>query len=214
MGEYKSRILVEGKSEQTVIPELCRLCGVQQRFDIEKANSLEELKRALKTLLKSSNTLTKLWVVIDADTHFERAWQSVKDILLRSGKYSFDSKMAMPSGGLIVEPDDPGDLTIGVWIMPNNTDVGMLEDFMLRLIPEGDTLIGRVERNVSELNAEREKHPGLFKEVHYSKARIHTWLAWHDVPGESLSVAVQKRLFAIDNDLCHSFAEWIGRLND
>ncbi len=213
MDNCTSMILVEGKSEKTVLPELCRLCGVRLGFDIQSENSIDELKTALKTRLKSSNTLRKLWVIIDADANFDSAWQSIKDILLRSGKYSFNHKAEMPAGGFIVEPDDPGDLTIGVWIMPNNTDVGMLEDFMLSLIPETDTLIERATTNVNELDSERDRHPGLFKAVHRSKARIHTWLAWHDTPGESLSVAVQKRLFATDAELCQRFAAWLNGLN-
>lgn len=206
-------VLVEGKSEKTVLPELCKLCGVTPNFDIQSENSLGELKTALKIRLKSSNTLRKLWIIIDADGNFDQAWQSIKDILLRSGKYSFSHKTEMPAEGFIVEPDDPEDLTIGVWIMPDNSDVGMLEDFMLKLIPDTDTLIERATANVNELDSERDHHPGLFKAVHRSKARIHTWLAWHDTPGESLSVAVQKRRFATDAELCQRFAAWLNGLN-
>ena len=213
MAAYTSMILVEGKSEQTVLPELCRLCDIDRHFDIQAVNSLNELKKALKTMLKSSNTLRKLWVVIDADNNFQGAWQSVKDILLRSGKYSFNPKIEMPTDGFIIEPDDPEELTVGVWIMPNNSDIGMLEDFMMQLIPGDDSLIECATNIVTHLDNERELHPGLFKAVHKSKAKIHTWLAWHDSPGMSLSVAVQKRLFETDAELCRRFAAWLNNLN-
>ena len=132
--------------------------------------------------------------------------------MLRSGKYVFDPKMPLPPEGLVIEPVDSCDLTVGVWIMPNNEDVGMLEDFILRLIPDDDSLMPYSKSIVEKLDGEREKHPGLFREVHKAKAKIHTWLAWHHVPGTSLSVAVQKRLFATDKKLCTLFMEWIGRL--
>lgn len=208
-----SKILVEGNSEMAVLPRICHICKIEHNFSIEPQNSLNELKKALKTLIKSTNTLRKLWVIIDADVNFDGAWQSVKDILLRSGKYELDIHAPMPEEGFIIEPIDESDLTIGVWIMPNNKDIGMLEDFLMKLIPEEDSLLSIAETIVNDINDNRSKHPGVFREVHKSKATIHTWLAWHDAPGESLSVAVQKRLFATDKDLCIRFTNWLNALN-
>ncbi|MDE5871074.1 MAG: hypothetical protein K2H22_03895 [Muribaculaceae bacterium] len=213
MDDWTSIVLVEGKSESLVLPELCRIAGVDRNFRIQPENSLNELKKALKTYLKSTNTLRKIWVVVDADVSFDGAWQSIKDILLRSGKYSFDARMSLPEGGAIIEPSDSDDLTVGVWIMPDNKEKGMLEDFMLKLIPESDGLLPRVNEIIDRLDMERESHSGIFKSVHKSKAKMHTWLAWHDTPGESLSVAIQKRLFAIDKDLCSRFTKWLDALN-
>lgn len=211
--EDTSLILVEGKSEKTVLPELCKICNIDIKFNIKPENSLSELKKALKTFLKSTNTFRKIWVIIDADDNFEGAWQSIKDILLRSGKYTFDSHIQMPEDGFIIDPIDPDDLTIGVWIMPNNKDIGMLEDFMMKIIPENDELLPIAHDIVKQLDKDRGKYPGIFKTVHESKAKIHTWLAWHDAPGESLSVAVQKRLFATDKELCSRFIKWVNSIN-
>lgn len=47
-----SLLLVEGKSEQTVIPRFCKECGIPQYFDIESGKSLEQLKTAMKLHLK------------------------------------------------------------------------------------------------------------------------------------------------------------------
>lgn len=213
MDTYSSMILVEGKSESQLLPVLCKMTGIEMHFKIQPENSLDELKKALKTYLKSTNTLKKIWVVIDADQNFEGAWQSIKDILLRSNKYSFNPKMELPAEGAIIHPQDPSDLTIGVWIMPNNKETGMLEDFMIKLIPENDSLLPVADGVIENLDAGRDNHTGIFKKVHKAKARIHTWLAWHDTPGESLSVAIQKRLFATDKELCHRFSKWLSALN-
>lgn len=214
MAGHTSLVLVEGKSEEKVFPELCRRCGIDINFDIKSENCLNEVKKALKTYLKSTNTLRKLWIVIDADTDFEAAWQSIKYILNQTGKYSLGSKEKLPPDGLIITPKNPEDLTVGVWIMPNNQDIGMLEDFMLNLVPDSDGLLKIAEGNIETLDRNRDKYPGIFKSAHRSKAAIHTWLAWHDTPGESLSVAVKKRLFATDKELCLRFASWLSQLND
>jgi len=97
--------------------------------------------------------------------------------------------------------------------MPNNSDIGMLEDFMLGIIPSADPLLEKASDIVAELDSDRNRYPNLFKAVHKSKATIHTWLAWHDKPGESLPTAVKKRLFDTNSGLCRRFASWLEKLN-
>ncbi len=84
---------------------------------------------------------------------------------------------------------------------------------MLKLIPEADTLLPVAYRVIEKLDEDRTQHYGIFKRVHKSKARLHTWLAWHDTPGESMSVAIQKHFFATNKDLCLQFCQWIDALN-
>ena len=208
-----SLLLVEGKSEVTVIPRICQECGIPQNFDIESGKSLEQLKTAMKTHLKSTNRYKKLWVVIDADTNANGAWESMKYILEKSGKYDFDRKMTLPVDGVVIPPRDPEDLTVGIWVMPDNSSNGMLEDFMLSLVPKEDTLLGEATSTVDRLHDERDRHNMIFKAAHKSKALIHTWLAWHDTPGESLSVAVTKHLFDTSHPLAGRFSAWLSRLN-
>ena len=57
----------------------------------------------------------------------------------------------------------------------------MLEDFALNMIPAEDLLIRKVEVVLSELEAEGIQR---YKQVHRSKAKIHTFLAWQDEPGK------------------------------
>lgn len=84
---------------------------------------------------------------------------------------------------------------------------------MMELIPDNDTLLPIADKIVESIDAKRTEHDGVFKAVHKSKAKIHSWLAWHDTPGESLSVAVQKRLFATDKTLCTHFVNWLNVMN-
>lgn len=210
---HTSLLLVEGKSEKNLLPELCNKCGIECNFEIRDSKSLEQLKCEMKIFLKSSNIYRKLWVIIDADNNASAAWESIKYILHNSRKYQIPAKMPLPAEGAIITPTDSEDLTVGIWIMPDNSDIGMLEDFMLRLIPEDDSLLKEATTITDRLDAERESHHKIFKAVHKSKARIHTWLAWHDTPGESLTVAVKKRLFDTDKELCCRLGNWLNQLN-
>ncbi len=210
----KSLLLVEGKTETYVIKELCALCGIEtDKFEVNPQNGISELKTAFKTYLKSTQNYKKIWLIIDADTNFDTAWQSIRDILIRSNKYrNVKSSTTLLKDGLIIHPDDENDIIVGIWIMPNNTDIGMLEDFLVSLIKESDSLYEKSLSVVEMLESERDLHPGLYKKVHKSKAKIHTWLAWQNEPGTSLGTAINKKLFDVDKELCLSFRNWLVEL--
>ena len=91
--------------------------------------------------MHSTNIYRKLWIIADADNNADNVWKAIKNLLLKSGRYTFDSNMPLPPTGAVINPDDPEDITVGIWIMPNNSDRGMLEDFMLNIIPPDDTLL-------------------------------------------------------------------------
>lgn len=211
--QKKSLLIVEGKSEERILPLLCRKSNIDVSFEIISENSIEQLKQAIPIHLKSTNIYHKLWIIADADNNADNVWKAIKNLLLKSGKYTFDFNMPLPAVGAVIAPNDPEDITVGIWIMPNNSDIGMLEDFMLNIIPQDDSLIKNAKQIIATLDAERDKHTNLFRPTHKSKACIHTWLAWHHKPGESLTVAVEKRFFDTDSQLCKDFTNWLRQLN-
>lgn len=203
-----SLLLVEGRSEENAIREFYKQWKIDINFDISSEGSITKLKTSFKMHLKSSNILRKLWVIIDADASYACAWQSIRDILERSGKYN--PPLQLCSNGLILTPIDENDLVVGVWIMPNNQDVGMLEDFMMRIIPEDNMLLYEAETVLTNIE---KKNIQKYKNVHRAKAKLHTWLAWHDEPGDSVNVAIRKNLFSQDKELVIAFRAWLMELN-
>lgn len=204
-----SLLLVEGRSEENAIREFYKQWGIDINFNINNEGSITKLKTSFKMHLKSSNVLRKLWIIINADISYACAWQSISDILERSGKYN-PPKQLSPKG-LILKPIDENDLVIGVWIMPNNQDIGMLEDFMMKIIPEDNELLSEAEIAITNLE---KKNIQKYKSVHRAKAKLHTWLAWHDEPGDSVNVAIKKKLFSQDKELVNVFKDWIMELNN
>lgn len=203
-----SLLLVEGRSEENAIREFYKQWNTDINFDISSEGSITKLKTSFKMHLKSSNVLRKLWVIIDADTSYACAWQSIRDILVRSGKYN--PPVQLCPDGLILTPIDDNDLIVGVWIMPNNQDIGMLEDFMMGIIPEENMLLNEAETVITNLE---KKNIQKYKNVHRAKAKLHTWLAWHDEPGDSIHVAIRKHLFSRDKELVIAFRTWLMELN-
>lgn len=97
--------------------------------------------RAFHQLKIDSSDLERLGVVVDADTHLEARWQSLRTILSRSGYTHIPT--SPHSTGTIIEQE--GRPRIGIWFMPNNTVPGILEDFVSFLVPTGDLLWQRTE---------------------------------------------------------------------
>ena len=96
-----------------------------------------------------------------------------------------------------------------IWIMPDNRLTGMLEDWLVRLIPETSGPLYELARDcVSE--SKRQGAP--FKEVHRTKAEIHTWLAWQDEPGLRLYDAVIHRVLDPRRPESEPFVNWFRSL--
>src|SRR5215471_19912039 len=108
--------------------------------------------------------------IVDADTDPHGRWQSLRSILLDSGYTDFPNELS--EDGTIV-PGTSGLPSIGIWLMPNNRLVGMLEDFLSSLIREGDVLLERAISCVDGIPSEQRR----FRNTYRSKALIHTWLA-------------------------------------
>jgi hypothetical protein len=48
----------------------------------------------------------------------------------------------------------------------------------------------------------------LSKEVHYSKALIHTYLAWQDEPGKTLGQSITSHVLQ-ETEIAQAFVKWL-----
>lgn len=194
-------LLVEGIDEQMVIQKLVDIHNVSIN-DIEIKN-----KKGRETLLKSLRTevqtpgLSIIGLVLDADQKLAETWQSIID-RLKKGGYQKLPKKPSEKGTIIQSENKP---TVGVWIMPNNKNFGVLEDFVAYLIPDKDnSVLWRYANQcvsklpVQELLQTQEKHVDLTNDSQKSKALIHTYLAWQESPGRDLSQAILERDCALN----------------
>lgn len=207
-----SLLLVEGNDDFHVIHSLCKQFNISVRnlenpkggnFSVKDCKGVNELLEQIPVLFKSSNQLTSLGVIIDADVDLQSRWESVKNILLKEG---FDLPKDLPINGLIVKK---GILKAGVWIMPNNNLNGMLEDFITFLVPQDDKLLPIVKTTLKELEANNLNKYSL---THKSKALIHSWLSIQEEPGTPLGQGITKRYLSTDEDTCKIFVNWINEL--
>ena len=205
-------MLVEGATELRVIPELMEANGIawgprkNPIVHITPNNGVSELlKRGVIESELAASGLEALGVVIDANGDAGRRWSQIRDRC----RDEFDElPEEIPEDGLEVDHRDGP--RFGVWIMPDNRFSGMLEDFLIRLIPEerGGALYGLARSCV----AEAARNGASFKGVHMRKAEIHTWLAWQDEPGPQLHEAVKHRVLDPTKPESRAFVDWFRRL--
>lgn len=197
-------LLVEGDNDCHVVMALCAAHNVPETFGIYQCNSDTGVLKRLNALIIRPNPPQVIGVMLDADSPtLESRWQSIKS-KLKHYNYTFPSN---PDINRIILESSANEPKLGFWLMPNNQDSGMLEDFCAELaVP---TSIAVARECVEEAKV---KQATTFKEVHLSKAIIHTYLAWQDEPGRPLGQAITKQALRADSDIAIKFTNWLTQL--
>ncbi|MGD1902644.1 MAG: DUF3226 domain-containing protein [Geitlerinemataceae cyanobacterium] len=203
----KSRVLlVEGRDDREVIYQFCNYHQIDNKrlFCVIAVGSVEELIQGLSARIKSSRRPQVLGILVDADTNLENRWAQICSAL--SDDYHLPE---VPSRvGTILEAPSASRPKIGIWVMPDNQAPGILEDFLLHLTNENDSLARRAKSAVQDI-PDRER---LFGETKFSKAVIHTWLAWQKEPGTALGQAFTRRYLDPDRNSALEFKAWLETL--
>lgn len=208
MDSMTQTLLVEGNDDFHLICNICVAFNIKETFKIEDCKGITNLLEGLPVRLKGSGEIKTIGVVMDADVNIQSRWMQIRQILINSNLYS-NIPNNCPQGGAIIYPNNIDDIKIGVWIMPDNNNNGMLEDFVAFLIPDGDNLLPEVDSALANIE---EKGLNRYKLIHHSKARIHTWLAWQEDPGTPMGAAVTKKYLTTIPPICQEFVNWLNAL--
>ncbi len=140
----------------------------------------------------------------DEDCDAEARWASVCTRLTTTGA---EHPRRLQPGGYIGE-SATYQARVGVWIMPNNRDIGGLEAFLRTLVAEGNPLISHAEASTDEAK----KLGAEFSEAHQSKAVLHAWLAWQSRPGCPYGTAIRALYFRHNSPAADAFVAWFRKL--
>ena len=172
---------------------------------IESLGSVDEILSAgvIESELKATG-LQALGVVVDANGSAGDRWNQIK---VRCRGLFPALPENLPEGGLeICELDE---VRFGVWIMPDNRFAGMLEDFLIRLIPDTSQNLYELARECVD---EAVEAGAQFRPPHRRKAELHTWLAWQNEPGRQLHEAVNYRILDPGRPESIPFVNWFRSL--
>lgn len=203
----KSLLLVEGNDDKHVLWQLLEHHSVPESFEVKDQGGVDnEFQRIVDILdvVVDQSELEVLGIIVDANADPASRWGSLRDRLASRG---YDLPHQPSTDGTIVEK--AGGLRIGVWLMPDNANPGMLEDFVVSLGASSDPLWARAEMCLDEIPPEQTR----FRKSYRIKAHVHTWLAWQEDPGRPLGHAI-KVLRSLDADAqpAQNLIAWVRRL--
>jgi hypothetical protein len=210
-------LCVEGRNDLFALSNLMRLHGAPDytseppagwpRYAVPQKGSERDVTELIRTItplvLAGSDPLSSIGFVVDADNDPARRWTSIRD---RLSAANVKSPGKIPLDGFVGKSADG--CRVGVWMMPDNHGTGGLESFLLKLVPSTDPL-----RRYASRACFRAKALGApFKQAHFEKARIHTWLAWQDEPGHPFGTSLHKGVFDHECSLAMRFVRWFKEL--
>ena len=206
-----AQLLVEGNDDFHVVHALCKKYSVPVRnmedpsggdFSVKDCTGI--IDKLIEQIPLQIKNLQKVGLIIDADADINTRWQSLKGIFTNND-YTLP-ELPDPNGTIIHQNGK----TIGVWLMPNNNNNGMIEDFIRFLIPDEDMLSDKATKVLEEIENEKSHKYNL---IHRPKAFIHTWLAWQETPGTPLGKAITTKYLTTENrEIADRFIGWLTRL--
>lgn len=208
---YPNVLLVEGKQDRFVIPELIEANGVNWGTrkrpvvfirDYDGYQNLVD-PDVISTELQASG-LSALGIMLDADDNPIGRWQSIRNASLTSIP---DIPEVLPEDGLLHTTSSG--IKFGIWIMPDNRMRGMLETFLTYMIPTDSEALWQFAQVVT--NEARGKG-AVFTDPHLDKANIYTWLAWQNPPGRQLHQAIMERILHPNHPSAQRFITWFKAL--
>jgi hypothetical protein len=200
-------LLVEGPDDEHVLKHICGNRGIAHLDEVKSHGGVDTLLESIPVRLKESDVHI-VGVVIDADTDVKARWESLRHRLIKVG-YQDVPTDPMPEGTILDPPAQALLPRVGVWIMPDNRTNGILEDFLLFLVPhDGVSLFNHVQSSVAAIPA-ADRRFGLRVKP---KAIIHTWLAWQEEPGKPLGTAITARFLDPNVAQVDVLVSWLKRL--
>lgn len=204
---------VEGTDDEHVLKNLCGKASLGNFvFEPESRKTqggVDKLEKSLRTFLKSRTEPAIVGVIVDADGNLTKRWGTLKRALQQAGYTS------VPEGpqaqGTIIDPlQVPDNLLprVGIWIMPDNKASGALEDFLLSIIPQPSPLLDHAEKAIDSIPSGSR----LFPESALKKAKVHTYLAWQEKPGQPYGLGIKSGSFDSSKAEAQNLIAWIKSL--
>ncbi len=139
-------------------------------------------------------------ILADANDDPHARWEAIADRLQRK---DIELPTNMAPAGTVID----GRPRVGIWLMPDNEAAGELEDFVSRLIPQGDSVWPLAERYIDGIPIGDRK----FKASKISRAKIHAWLATRAEP-RKMGGAIGAGDLDATAPVAMRFANWLREL--
>jgi hypothetical protein len=207
----RNLLLVEGKEDQYAIASLMShhvSWGSSPQEWPVRIKDLDGVENLLADGVVSAHAkqsgLENLGIMLDADLDCGPRWERLQKLCREVAP---ECPASLPPSGMICEYA-PG-RRLGAWVMPDNRAVGMLETMLALLVPSAAVPLWEFATGTC---GQARDLGAPFHSVHVDKARLHTWLAWQDPPGQPLGRALLSRCLSPDAPAAGLFVQWFKTL--
>jgi hypothetical protein len=169
---------------------------------LEGAGGIEPLLDLVGVLF--AGPYARAGLVLDANSAPAARWVELRRRAARAG---VELPETPDPAGTVIPGARPGS-RVGIWLMPDNSSPGALEDFLGEMVPPDDPCWSYA----GEAAVEARNRGARCPEKHHKKSQLHTWLAWQEDPGNPFGTAIRSQAFRIDGDLAGRFVTWFRRL--
>ncbi len=195
-------LMVEGQNDKHVVRHIRDRLSPKTVFHIQDKDGLDPLLQTVGAEINARGEEDAIGILADANDDPAARWQAIASRLSEEG-------IAVPRerdpAGTIIDTDDKP--RVGIWLMPDNTSAGELEDFVAQMIPGADPVWPLSRRYIAGIPAADRK----FAAHKTLRAQIHAWLAARKDPRQ-MGLAIHARDLDVDGPLCQKFVAWLTNL--
>ena len=192
-------LLVEGQDDKHVVRHLCHRHESTPSFSISDKDNITQLLESLALEMKVSGRQA-VGILVDANDDVTGRWNAIQNRLRRA---DIEPPLSPSPDGTIIQARP----RIGIWLMPDNTSAGELEDFVTKMIPTEDP-VWPLSLSYIEGIPEADRK---FSEKKKLRAQLYAWLAAREDP-RRMGLAIRARDLKVDGDLSKKFVAWLNEL--
>ena len=201
-------LAVEGQTDLHFVFHLCRMAhpGLETRFSSQDYQGRPGVLNAVRGLVNRPD-ITAVGFLLDADDDPMQRWRDVTARITEANPEIQVPPAPVQNGTIIPENPDIDSPRIGIWIMPDNSSAGEIENFVTPMIPAADQVWPLSQAYIDDIPAPHRK----FDDSKITKSQVHAWLAARKYPG-LLGRSVREGNLEINGPLCQTFLTWLNRL--
>lgn len=192
-------LLVEGQDDEYVVSRLLERRQLAWSFSIRNKQTISKLLLSISPEIRAPGRQV-VGILVDANDNVAARWKAVTD---RLPEVDISPPTSPDSAGTIID----GTPRVGIWLMPDNGSSGELEDFVVRMIPDGEEVWPLSQRYIEEI-PEAERKFSVKKKL---RAQLYAWLAAREDPRQ-MGLAIRARDLEVDGELSNTFVAWLTKL--
>lgn len=196
-------LLVEGPDDLHVVLQLYLRTYDDTGFVIDDKGGVDPLLDSIPPEVNVAERRA-LGIVLDADESISDRWADVVSRLEEAGITGVPD--GPEPGGVCIEGSARLP-RVGIWVMPDNESPGELEDFVSRMVPDGDPVWPLSKSYIDGIPADIRQ----FTDKKAHRATVYAWAATRRQPGR-MGAAIQAGDLDTDGELATRFLEWLRHL--